>query len=52
MLQEGLMEFRVQNIILHKHVKDGEDIEHYACINTDLVDTDCKTLANEHAETN
>lgn len=29
---EGLMECRVQHVIFHKHVKDGEDIEHHARI--------------------
>ena len=31
---EGLMECRVQHVIFHKHVKDGEDIEHHARIIT------------------
>ena len=31
---EGLMECRVQHIVFHKHVKDGEDIEHHARIIT------------------
>ena len=31
---EGLMEYRVQHVIFHKHLKDGEDIEHHARIIT------------------
>ena len=31
---KGLMECRVQYVIFHKHVKDGEDIEHHARIIT------------------
>lgn len=31
---EGVMEYRVQHVIFHKHVKDGEDIEHHARIIT------------------
>ena len=27
---KGLMECRVQHVIFHKHVKEGEDIEHHA----------------------
>src|SRR5574344_1667944 len=34
MQPEGLMECRVQHVIFHKHVKDGEDIEHHARIIT------------------
>ena len=31
---EGLMEYRVQQVVFHKHVKEGEDIEHHARIIT------------------
>ena len=31
---EGVMEYRVQHVIFHKHVKEGEDIAHHARIIT------------------
>ena len=31
---EGVMEYRVQHVVFHKHVKDGDDIEHNARIIT------------------
>ena len=31
---KGLMECRVQHVIFHRHVKNGEDIEHHARIIT------------------
>ena len=35
---EGLMEYRVRHVVFHKHVKEGEEIEHHARIIT-YVDT-------------
>ena len=31
---EGVMEYRVQHVIFHKHIKEGEDIAHHARIIT------------------